>query len=361
MASIVSKLRTTLSMLRTEARLAGVPFASVLLDCCRFCLKTKLGPRYFVVAGMARKDFPAEKMWLHVSAREYYQALETLNPKPYRKLTQSKLSEKAIYAFLHIRSAQMLGYFHPRRGIDRQGNPLKTEETLQQLLAGLEGQKICVKPIEGWGGQGIKVLLVAGTADHVILQETVSGKELSVSALMDTLKDPEGVSEFIIEDFIEQTPQFAAFNPSSVNTLRLWVLEARGQAPQVIGAYLRVGRQGAAVDNASAGGIMCPVNLATGVTEAGLTKYNPHRGQLTHHPDHGAQLSGVQLMEWSAICQFACEVLAKLPNTRFAGLDITLSEQGPVLVETNVSPDKDGAAHANIPSIKLVQAAAELA
>ena len=51
------------SMLREEARLAGVPLVSVLRQTAWFCVKTGLGPRYFVVAGMARKEFVEADKW----------------------------------------------------------------------------------------------------------------------------------------------------------------------------------------------------------------------------------------------------------------------------------------------------------
>lgn len=47
----------------------------------------------------------------------------------------------------------------------------------------------------------------------------------------------------------------------------------------------------------------------------------------------------------------------RVPYTKFAGLDVAMSEDGPVIVEVNVAPDKDGAAYGLIQSNKLLQAA----
>ncbi|WP_213999925.1 sugar-transfer associated ATP-grasp domain-containing protein [Arsukibacterium sp.] len=323
-------------------------------------MKTRLGPRYFVVAGMARKNFKEADKWLHISAREYYNALDKLNPPLYRKLTQSKLSEKALYQLLHIPTAPMLGYFHPVVGVTKSGEALQTAKSLRQFLQKLNGSTVMVKPLEGFGGTGVLALAIRSDGEELQLQSVGEQQLYSAEQLISAYQRNGMQPEFMLEAYIQQSAQFASFNPSSLNTLRLWVLETAPDQAEVIGGYLRIGRAGKVIDNASAGGIMCPVNLVTGELQPGLIKKTPHRDDICQHPDHGAPLAGVVLEQWLQIKQFAEKVLLTLPHTRFAGLDITMTEQGPLLIESNVAPDKDGAAHGNIPSIKLQFAARKL-
>ncbi|WP_161796344.1 sugar-transfer associated ATP-grasp domain-containing protein [Arsukibacterium ikkense] len=344
-------------MLNKEAQLAGMSFAKMLWQTSYFCLKTGLGPRYFVVAGMARKNFAEADKWQHISARQYYQALDILNPPLYRKLTQSKLSEKALYQLLHIPTAAMLGYFHPLTGITADGRPLSTVDALTNLLQQCAGSTVMLKPLEGFGGAGVMALAVTVSDGGLQLLSLGERKLYSPAQLLSYYQGKNPLPEFMLEAYIQQSAQFAGFNPSSLNTLRLWVLETQPGMAEVIGGYLRIGRAGQVIDNASAGGIMCPVDLATGELQPGLLKKTPHRDDIMQHPDHGAPLAGVTLEHWPQLKQFAEKVLLTLPHTRFAGLDITMTEQGPILIESNVAPDKDGAAHGNIPSIKLQQAA----
>lgn len=353
----LSRLKNTLTMLKKEAQLAGVSFANMLGQTSHFCLKTGLGPRYFVVAGMARKNFKNADKWLHISAREYYNALDILNPPLYRKLTQSKLSEKALYQLLHIPTAPMLGYFHPVVGVTNGGDTLQTAESLQKLLQHYAGSTVMVKPLEGFGGTGVMALAIRHDGESLQLQSVAEQQLYSAEQLVNLYRRKSQHPEFMLEAYIQQSAQFASFNPSSLNTLRLWVLETSPNQAEVIGGYLRIGRAGKVIDNASAGGIMCPVDLETGELQPGLIKKTPHRDNITLHPDHGARLTGAHLELWPQIKQFAEKVLLALPHTRFAGLDITMTEQGPLLIESNVAPDKDGAAHGNIPSIKLQLAA----
>ncbi|MAD74803.1 MAG: hypothetical protein CML20_08460 [Rheinheimera sp.] len=357
-AGYLSRLKDTLAMLKKEAQLADLSFPEMLWQTSKFCLKTRLGPRYFVVAGMARKNFKEADKWQHISAREYYHALDKLNPPLYRKLTQSKLSEKALYQLLHIPTAQMLGYFHPINGVTESGATLTTAGALEQLLKQHAGSMVMLKPLEGFGGVGVLAIAITYSGDELQLQSVGEQKSYNAEQLVNFYRRKNQHPEFMLEAYIRQSAQFASFNPSSLNTLRLWVLETAPDQAEVIGGYLRIGRAGKVIDNASAGGIMCPVALATGELQPGLIKKTPHRDDICQHPDHAAPLAGVILEQWPQIKQFAEKVLIALPHTRFAGLDITMTgHQAPLLIESNVAPDKDGAAHGNIPSIKLKRVA----
>jgi len=353
----IQRLFKIFLMLREEARLAAVPLPRLVLDVLVFCSRTRLGPRYFVVAGMARRGFPAQAKWRHISASSYYSALDILNPLAYRKLTQNKLAEKALYQVLNIPTATLLGFYQPYSGVAA-GEPLKTVEQFEVFLATLEGEQVCIKPVEGWGGAGVKVGQIVIDSDGPQFCTLPSGARLSAAQLIASYTSRDmSCAGFVVEAFLTQSPEFATFNPSSLNTLRLWVLERAPGQSEVIGAYLRVGRVGKAIDNASAGGVMCPVELESGILQPGLTKHTPHRDEILRHPDHDAQLAGHQLSNWSEIVRFSCDVVTRLPHVRFAGLDVTVTALGPILVETNVAPDKDGAAHANIPSVELKKAA----
>lgn len=360
MGKLRTRIQNTLDMLRREAALTDTSFLKLLWRTGCFSLKTGLGPRYYVVAGMARETFPQADQWLHISAKEYREALAVLNPPAYRKLTQNKLCEKALYNLMHISTARMRGYYHPGKGVTDYGQPLQNEEQLDNLLGSLKDHEVCLKPIEGWGGVGVKVGKVGIRHGQAVLQLAGSDTVLDSRAIIESYSQSGEPTEFIIEDRLRQSSQFEGFNPGSLNTLRLWVLSGPGNQTSVLGGYLRVGRAGSVIDNASAGGLMCPVDIDTGMLSHGITKHSPHRDEFSTHPDHGAQLTGEVIDQWTDICRFACDVLSRLPHTRFAGLDIALTPNGPVLVETNPEPDKDGAAHANIHSVRLKEAAAAL-
>lgn len=361
MRRIPKHFHQTLNMLRNEATLAGISFPKLLFQTGHFFLRTGLGPRYYVTAGMARGDFPKADKWLHISPSRYRKALDILNPPTYRKLTQNRLYEKALYNVMHIATVRMRGYYHPQRGTTDYGLPLKEEKQLDDLLGSLKDQTICLKPVEGPGGHSVKIGKVAIRQGKAVLESSGSDNVLDATALITSYRTPGASAEFIIEDRLHQSSQFTGFNPDSLNTLRLWVLCDASDRTSVLGGYLRVGRAGSVVDSASASGLLCPIDIETGQIGDCITRLSPHRDNFTTHPDHGAKLSEEVIEQWSELCDFACEALSRHPHTRFASLDIGVTPDGPVLMKTNPEPDKDDAAHANIPTIKLWEAAMALA
>ena len=344
-------------MLHKEATLAEVSFYRLLINVLWFCLRTGLGPRYYVVAGMARPWFPPKDKWRHVSARKYYHALEKLNPPAYRKLTQHKVAEKALYQLMQIPTAALIGYYHPHAGFTASGRDLRNVEQLAELLSANKGQRVCFKPVEGWGGTGVLCAEIADLHGEPRVRILPTQNAMPIPQLMSYYDGDSPFASFIVESVITQSQEFHAFNPDSLNTLRVWVLETTPGKSEVIGAYLRVGRAGSSIDNASAGGIMFPIDLQTGEIRPGLTKHTPHRDEITHHPDNHLAIAGHKLKTWPDIIRFSCQVLDRMPSMRFTGLDVSITEEGPILIEANVTPDKDGAAHANIASILIWQVA----
>ena len=67
----------------------------------------------------------------------------------------------------------------------------------------------------------------------------------------------------LIEVYLDQHPAYAAFNASSVNTLRIWVLRRAGKVNTRF-AYLRIGRAGSLIDNRVSGGIVALLDVRTG-------------------------------------------------------------------------------------------------
>jgi hypothetical protein len=111
---------------------------------------------------------------------------------------------------------------------------------------------------------------------------------------------------------------------------------------------LRVGRQGAQVDNNASGGIACPVDVRTGRVIDAFLPATP-RQPVPHHPDSGATLLGFQVPDWDLALQRAGEAVAAFPHMQIAGLDMAFTPDGPALIELNVCPDYIGCAWMDLP------------
>ena len=152
----------------------------------------------------------------------------------------------------------------------------------------------------------------------------------------------------MLEEYLEQHERMRAFNRTSVNTMRIWVLRGGEGPPFLLGGYLRIGRGGSLVDNQTSGGLVARIDPATGTLGPATNGY-VDRPQYAVHPDHAAPIEGEIVPCWSEATSLAISTLMLFPNIRFAGFDIAVSSRSPVVIELNVSPDLLGQALIEIP------------
>jgi hypothetical protein len=359
---IFERIIRTYSYVQLEANRHDRNIVAIFGEMLYLFGKNSIGPSYYLLAGMADKNMPWYKKCQHLGDAKYHQALDILNPKPYRKITQNKINEKAFLTFSKVETARFLGFYHPVNGFDIEGGTLTNLTELSIILSTFQGKNICIKLPEGFGGKDFfagKVHLKKREGTEIGLQCIGTERIQSMSQVLEVYADIIPKEGLLFEEYIEQCPEYAKFNSTSVNTVRTWVLQTE-EGISVIGAYFRIGREGSLTDNGDGGGIMCPVDIESGTLAKGLLTSTPYRDNLTQHCDNHVQLEGTVLSGWQEIINCSCETLRKLPYTRFAGLDVCMTTSGPAIIEVNVQPDKDGAAYAQIPSYLLAQAASEL-
>ena len=173
--------------------------------------------------------------------------------------------------------------------------------------------RFIVKPFFSGGGDGVHFENVSMTP--------------SVELLAKLRRSP-----VVLEEPIVQSEEIARFHPSSVNTLRLATAVKDGQA-HLLFSFLRLGRGGSVVDNGASGGILCPIDLDTGLvigpgqTETGYV--------FLLHPDSGLQIVGFHIPRWEEAKALALELALVSPTQRYVGWDLALTPDGWVMVEGN--------------------------
>lgn len=317
----------------------------------------KVGPGFYQMAGFWKRDTCWSTKTGHLSPSAYRRVVETLNPTPYRKISQNKLSEKAILSLLHIPSPKHLGYYDNFAGSDSSGMKLRSTEDLEGFLRTFEDKtNICFKPLEGWAGQGFEIAEIRRNENDTNLYRVKTKSLKTVGEFKADVIDKQHKGSSIIEAFLKQHAAMSAFNHSSVNTMRLWVVRMPDGTPKTILGYLRIGREGALVDNQSSGGIVAPIDLDTGRLDATIDGLY-HRKTFKIHPDHNAPIEDEIIPYFKESLDLAKEALTAFPGVRFAGLDIAVSEFGPQVIEMNLSPDREGAAFTGIPSKTVLSSA----
>ena len=331
------KLRFIHLTAKTIAEREGVSRLAQFAQLAFLYVTRQLGPMLYYEARIWSKGYSMKQKMRFMNSTQYRRRVAELNPPPYQKFSQHKLAEKSILTLLGVPTPKFLGFFHPKEGCTAGFAPLTTPEELTRMLQESSCQKICFKLPEGWGGAGFVAVEVHRTAGSINLRNLATS-EAPCPVAQFVARHLNHAQEMLVEEYLEQHEVMRSLNPTSVNTLRIWVKQ-NAHDVELLGVIARIGRAGAVVDNAGQGGFIVQVDARTGVLGDVLTPgILPERS--THHPDSGLRLSGIQIPCWEACIALAKRSLLVFPHARFTGLDLAISPQGPVIIELNLEPDK---------------------
>lgn len=151
----------------------------------------------------------------------------------------------------------------------------------------------------------------------------------SIEKLFDVYK-----TNYLIQKAIQQHPEMARLNPTSLNTVRIMTYWSK-QGVVVLYAVVRMGRVGAVVDNASAGGLYC------GVKEDGYLKEKAYTlVPFSEHTktDTGVILKDFRIPMYNELKKKAVELHQQLPYSKFIGWDLSVNKDNEIeLVEINAN------------------------
>lgn len=181
--------------------------------------------------------------------------------------------------------------------------------------------KVVVKPTVGSSsGQGIKVCEIKNGVD------LVSQRELT--EILETYP-----SDFVIQQYVEQSEYLSRIYPHSVNTFRVITYIANDQI-HVAPIAMRFGAQGNIVDNIHAGGLMIGIDKDGTLKEYAYLEYGE---RFTEHPDTHIPFKNYRIPFVDRIEETAKRLHKKVPCLGMISWDFTLNEKNEVvLVEVNL-------------------------
>lgn len=200
------------------------------------------------------------------------------------------------------------------------------KDLIKEILRTNGGKSIIIKPVKGSAGRGIVVAYAK--------QDKVYIKTGNVERNIDEFKLLERA---IIQEVIQQDDTIANISSSSVNTIRTVTLYTNSNDAIVISATMRFGVGAAYVDNWSAGGVAVGVDCKAGKLME--VAYDKKGRQYLMHPGSKFLFNGFQIPRWSEVVSMSVEVQKKCPFFKLLGLDIAITNNGPVLIEINPDPD----------------------
>ncbi len=140
---------------------------------------------------------------------------------------------------------------------------------------------------------------------------------------------------FILEELICQSDEMAKFHKSSINTVRVVTINCK-DGVHALYSFYRMGRGGAIVDNAGAGGIFAEVDIKSGIVfSKAISEYTNESYFI--HPDSGEMILGYQLPDWEDAIKLVKQMALVIPEMKHIGWDLAHTDNGWVLVEANGS------------------------
>ncbi len=140
-----------------------------------------------------------------------------------------------------------------------------------------------------------------------------------------------GNGGFVAEELILQDPRMASLYSHSVNTVRITTIRC-DDGIEILPPFLKIGRNGSIVDNAGAGGVFGAIDMETGEVLAVADKLGNY---YSTHPDTGVALKGFVVPRWEEAKELAKKLAMIVPDNRYTGWDLALTEHGWVMVEGN--------------------------
>lgn len=208
--------------------------------------------------------------------------------------------------------------------------------------AALESLPDCdlfVKPANGRGGRGAERWDCVAPGEFAGLDD----QRLSSEALMEHLRERANRRPIIVQRRVEPHSALTELTSGALPTVRVTTcLNERGHA-EIVGAVFRMAIGGnRTVDNLHAGGIAANVDLGRGsLSSASDLGMDAKLGWLDRHPDTNARITGTILPLWSETKTLAILAHRSFADRVLVGWDIAITDEGPLIVEGNSSPDLD--------------------
>lgn len=226
------------------------------------------------------------------------------------------------------------GLYAPHIGRSH-GSLLKGPSDLRRFLSEPANYPLFGKPVDGLQSLGSIVLKRLNAATGTI--ET-SRSLVSIDRLVATIVDtfPGG---YIFQPRLTAHAAVAAVTGGGLSTVRL-VTIATDDGPQLFAAAWKLLAGDNVADNFwRAGNILAAIDRASGRVVRATTGTGFDMHEIDRHPTTGAALKDLVLPMLPAVVETAIEGHRALRNIGIIGWDIGVTDQGPVIVEANVTPD----------------------
>ena len=180
--------------------------------------------------------------------------------------------------------------------------------------------KIIVKPLSDSGGKGISIIKIDDKTD--------------IEKLYNELKE---TNRTLVEEVIKQHEEMSKLSPSSVNTLRIVTITINNKT-NIMVRVIRMGDGHHDVDNFHSGGMFTVFDENGVITKPAIDR----EGNIYEiHPLTKEKIIGFKIPYYKEAIEMVSEASKVIPEVRYIGFDVAITDKGPVLVEGNELPGYD--------------------
>jgi hypothetical protein len=203
----------------------------------------------------------------------------------------------------------------------------------------LPDRDLFVKPVNGRGGRGAERWDCVGPSNF----ENPKGERLAGEVLFERLIARSKQRRLIVQPRLRPHPDLASLTSGALPTLRVLTCLGIDGEPQVMAAMLRTSfGKNRTVDNLHAGGIGALIQLESGaLSKASNLGSDARLGWFSVHPDTRTRIEGWVVPEWEQVKALAVRAHRHFNDRVVIGWDISVLEDGPILIEGNGNPDLD--------------------
>jgi len=216
------------------------------------------------------------------------------------------------------------------------GRLLRDEAELRAFLKDAGNYPLFGKPIEGSrsiGSSSIECYVESN--DNLI---TTAGRLISLNDFVSFIKS-NAASGYLFQSRVSPHAAVREVCGDRLATVRLLTI-LRGGKPEVLRACWKIPGGEQAADNFwRQGNLLAQLDLDSGRVRRVIRGSSYKYEEVTHHPDSGVRILGMNVPNWDKVTELAMEGAKLLPELPLVGWDIAPIDAGAVLVEPNVTPD----------------------
>jgi len=206
-------------------------------------------------------------------------------------------------------------------------------QTTREVINLLKAKGVlAAKLVSGSGGEGFYKL---AHEDHGYFVNNLPSNEEEVQELIGTWLE-KNKEEYLITEYIFEHREMQKIYKEAPGTLRILVTRERLQSPGILFAkhFFPTRKTGLTTNGKT---VACNVDICTGCFSDGITFVDSRVIDCKYHPDTNVLLEGT-LPNWGLISEKIVEICKSIPQVRYMGFDMIITNDGFKIIEINSFP-----------------------